>query len=168
MSGSLSPKLILPWLVRHRSHDDLPYLVQLSRNADRIAHLSVKLAGTGAELRKKIGDDVLKDEVIAVLESREVADAKSDYLAARLTNDLSQDLANRDKTLWDSRSIPEQQYLRSRNAAAQSGMKVNVARQKLTALGVEESAINCRKRPSPAFDFRTSGPPSMAALPNAK
>jgi cobalt-zinc-cadmium efflux system membrane fusion protein len=51
-------------------------------NADLIAHVSVKLSGTVAELRKNIGDDVAKDEVIAVLESREVADAKSEYLAA--------------------------------------------------------------------------------------
>lgn len=44
-------------------------------HADRIAHVSVKLSGTVAELSKNIGDDVVKDEVVAVLESREVADA---------------------------------------------------------------------------------------------
>lgn len=110
-------------------------------NADLIAHVSVKLSGTVAELRKNIGDDVSKDEVIAVLESREVADAKSEYLAARLTDDLAQDLANRDKTLWAGKAIPEQQFLRSRNAAAQSGMKVNIARQKLMALGLGENEI---------------------------
>lgn len=110
-------------------------------NADLIAHVSVKLSGTVAELRKNIGDDVIKDEVIAVLESREVADAKSEYLAARLTNDLAQDLSNRDKTIWEGRAIPEQQYLRSRNAAAQSAMKVNIARQKLMALGLADSEI---------------------------
>ena len=64
-------------------------------NAERVAHVSVKLSGTVAELRKKIGDDVDKDEVIAVLESREVADAKSEYLAARLTNDLQQESTSR-------------------------------------------------------------------------
>ena len=110
-------------------------------NADLIAHVSVKLSGTVAELRKNIGDDVVKDEVIAVLESREVADAKSEYLAARLTNDLAQDLATRDNTLWNGKAIPEQQFLRSRNAAAQSGMKVNIARQKLMALGLAENEI---------------------------
>ena len=111
-------------------------------NADLIAHVSVKLSGTVAELRKNIGDDVTRDEVIAVLESREVADAKSEYMAARLTNDLAQDLANRDKTLWDGKAIPEQQFLRSRNAAAQAGMKVNIARQKLMALGLANHEIS--------------------------
>ncbi|WP_245439192.1 MULTISPECIES: efflux RND transporter periplasmic adaptor subunit [unclassified Bradyrhizobium] len=110
-------------------------------HGDRIAHVSVKLSGTVAELRKNIGDDVVKDEVIAVLESREVADAKSEYLAARLTNDLQQDLFNRDRLLWEAKTGTEQQYLRSRNAAAQTSMRVNIARQKLMALGLAESEI---------------------------
>jgi cobalt-zinc-cadmium efflux system membrane fusion protein len=111
-------------------------------DADRVAHVAVKLAGTVAELRKNIGDDVVKGEVLAVLESREVADAKSEYLAARLNNELQQDLANRDKTLWEGRAIPEQQHIKSRNAAAQSAMRFDIARQKLMALGVEEKEIS--------------------------
>lgn len=110
-------------------------------HADRVAHVSVKLSGTVAELRKNIGDDVVKDEVIAVLESREVADAKSEYLAARLTDDLQRDLFARDKMLWDSRVSTEQQFLRSRNTTAQTGMRLNIARQKLLALGLPENEI---------------------------
>jgi membrane fusion protein, heavy metal efflux system len=110
-------------------------------DADRVAHVSVKLSGTVAELRKKIGDDVEKGEVLAVLESREVADAKSEYLAARLANELQQDLSARDKSLWEGRVVPEQQYIKSRNAAAQAEMRLNIARQKLLALGVEAAEI---------------------------
>jgi membrane fusion protein, heavy metal efflux system len=110
-------------------------------DAGRVAHVAVKLSGTVAELRKNIGDDVVKDEILAVLESREVADAKSEYLAARLSNDLQQDLTARDKSLWEGRSVPEQQYIRSRNAAAQASMRLNIARQKLLALGVQADEI---------------------------
>ncbi len=110
-------------------------------HADRIARVSVKLSGTVAELRKRLGETVFKDEVLAILESREVADAKSEYLAARLTNELLQDLADRDKSLWEKRFAPEQQYLRSRNIAAQAGMKLNIARQKLFALGLDDNEI---------------------------
>jgi membrane fusion protein, heavy metal efflux system len=110
-------------------------------DAGRVAHISVKLSGTVAELRKNIGDDVVKDEVLAVLESREVADAKSEYLAARLANDLQQDLTARDKSLWEGRAVPEQQYIRSRNAAAQTTMRLSIARQKLLALGVRDDEI---------------------------
>jgi membrane fusion protein, heavy metal efflux system len=110
-------------------------------HADRIARVSVKLAATVAELRKKIGDPVAQGEVIAILESREVADAKSEYLAAKLTNELQQDLYERDKALWDRRSAPEQQYIRSRNLAAQSRMRFDIARQKLLALGLTDKEI---------------------------
>ena len=110
-------------------------------DAGRVAHVSVKLSGTVAELRKNIGDDVVKDEVLAVLESREVADAKSEYLAAKLSNELQQELTARDKSIWEGRAIPEQQYIKSRNAAAQTEMRFGIARQKLMALGVTDAEI---------------------------
>lgn len=110
-------------------------------NADRIARVSVKLSVTVAELRKKLGDTIAKNEVVAVLESREVADAKSEYLAARLTNELQQELFERDKALWEKHVSNEQQYLRSRNAAAQTRMHLDIARQKLLALGLDGTEI---------------------------
>src|SRR5262249_59953294 len=48
---------------------------------DRIGRVAVRLLGTVAELRKRLGDTVEQNEVVAVIESREVADAKSEYLA---------------------------------------------------------------------------------------
>ncbi|MGY4472836.1 efflux RND transporter periplasmic adaptor subunit [Bradyrhizobium sp. USDA 3364] len=110
-------------------------------DSGRVAHVSVKLAGTVAELRKNIGDDVVKDEILGVLESREVADAKSEYLAAKLNNELQQDLTTRDKLAWEGRAIPEQQYIKSRNAAAQTVLRFGIARQKLLALGIADADI---------------------------
>ena len=110
-------------------------------DAGNVAHVSVKLSGTVAELHKNIGDDVIKDDLLAVLESREVAEAKSEYLTARLANDLQQDLTSRDKFAWEGRAVPEQQYIKSRNAAAQSAMRFSIAKQKLMALGVQEAEI---------------------------
>src|SRR6185369_9866498 len=68
-------------------------------DADHIGRVSVRVLATVAELRKRLGDSVEKGEIVAVIESREVADAKSEYLAARLTNDLQQTLYIRQKTL---------------------------------------------------------------------
>jgi cobalt-zinc-cadmium efflux system membrane fusion protein len=110
-------------------------------HADRIARVSVKLSGTVAELRKKIGDPVARDEVIAVLESREVANAKSEYLAGRLNGALQQNIAERDQALWDRHVIADQPLLRSQGAAAQARISLDIARQKLLALGVTEDEI---------------------------
>lgn len=110
-------------------------------HADRIAHVSVRLSGTVAELRKKVGDLVVQGEVLAVLESREVADAKSEFLAARLTDELQQDLFRRDKVLWQNKFATEQTYLRSRTSAAQAKVALDIARQKLFAIGLDDSAL---------------------------
>ncbi len=110
-------------------------------HADRIARIAVRLSAIVSELRKKLGDPVAADEVVAVLESRQVADAKSEYLAARLTADLEKDLYERDKALFDRRVASEQQLLKSRGATAQANIKLDIARQKLFALGVTAAEI---------------------------
>jgi cobalt-zinc-cadmium efflux system membrane fusion protein len=125
--GTLSRRIVVPGTI-------VP-------DADRIARVSVKLSATVAELRKKLGDTVAKGEVMAVLESREVANAKSEYLAARLNNDLQRNLYERDKILWDRHVIAEQVVLKSRGAAAQAKMNLDIARQKLFALGVTENEL---------------------------
>ena len=126
-SGTIARRLIVPGTI-------VPH-------ADHIAHVAVKLSGIVAELRKNIGDPVEKNEVVAILESREVADAKSEYLAARLTNELQRDLFERDKALWEKKISGEQQFLRSRNEAARAKVRNDIARQKLFALGLTEAEI---------------------------
>lgn len=110
-------------------------------DADRIARVSVKLSGTVAELRKRLGDPVAKDEVLAILESREVADAKSEYLARKTTHDLQQTLFLRSKMLWEGKAATENDFLRARATAEDARIKMEVARQKLFALGLNEDQI---------------------------
>ncbi|MBR0752790.1 efflux RND transporter periplasmic adaptor subunit [Bradyrhizobium jicamae] len=110
-------------------------------DADHIGRVSVRVLATVAELRKRLGDSVEKGEVVAVIESREVADAKSEYLAARLTNDLQQTLYNRQKILVESRTVSENEFLRTRLTANDAQIKLDGARQKLFALGLSESEI---------------------------
>jgi cobalt-zinc-cadmium efflux system membrane fusion protein len=126
-NGSLARRLTVPGTV--------------TPDSDRIGRVAAKVVGTVAELRKRLGDSVTKGEVIAVLESREVADAKSDYLAALVQFDLQKTLFDREQTLWDKRIISEQQFLRSRTAFTEAQLRLNVARQKLAALDLSETEV---------------------------
>ena len=110
-------------------------------DADRIGRVAVRVLGSVTDLRKRVGDPVEKDEVVAVLESRELSEVKSEFLAARLTNDLQQTLSARYKMLWESRSYPENEYLKSRLTAQDARIRLDSARQKLLALGLNEAEI---------------------------
>ncbi|TAI62660.1 efflux RND transporter periplasmic adaptor subunit [Bradyrhizobium sp. Leo170] len=110
-------------------------------DADHVGRVSVRVLATVAELRKRLGDSVEKGEIVAVIESRDVADAKSEYLAARLTNDLQQTLYNRQKSLAESRAMSENEFLRIQLTANDARIKLDGARQKLFALGLSEKEI---------------------------
>jgi cobalt-zinc-cadmium efflux system membrane fusion protein len=110
-------------------------------DADHIGRVSVRVLATVSELRKRIGDNVVKGEIVAAIESREVADAKSEYLATRLTHELQQTLFARLKTLVESRTVSENEFLRARLTANDAQIKVDSARQKLFALGLSEGEI---------------------------
>jgi cobalt-zinc-cadmium efflux system membrane fusion protein len=126
-AGVLSSRRFVPGLV--------------TPSGDRIARVAVRLLGTVVELRKRLGDPVQKNEVVAVIESREVADAKSEYLATRVTDELQQTLFARATLLWQGKVMTENDYLRARASAQDARVKFDTARQKLFTLGLSEEQI---------------------------
>lgn len=134
-AGTLARRLVVPGLV--------------TPDSDRVARVAAKVIGTVAEMRKRLGDTVEKGEIVATLDSREVADAKSEYFAATVNLDLQKTLFEREQQLWDKRISAEQQYLRARNTFTEAQLRVELASQKLQALGLTEGEIA-------ALDRRTS------------
>jgi cobalt-zinc-cadmium efflux system membrane fusion protein len=112
---------------------------------DRIARVPAKVLGAVAELRKRLGDEVAKGEVVAVLDSRETADAQSELLAALVHYELQKTLFERTQTLWTKKITTEQAFLQARSTAAAAELRVNLARQKLAALGVSPLEIAALK-----------------------
>lgn len=66
---------------------------------DRVARVAAKVSGVVAELRKRLGDQVANNETIAIIDSREVADAKNGYLAARANYEIQSQLFQRENGL---------------------------------------------------------------------
>ncbi|CAN5266507.1 hypothetical protein BH10PSE11_BH10PSE11_03030 [soil metagenome] len=125
--GTLSKRIVVPGAI-------VP-------SGERIAKVSVRLLGTVAELRKRLGDSVREGDVLAIIESREVADAKSQYLAARVALDLQDTLFSRSKSLFESKVSSENDFLRAKTAFEDIRIKFDVARQKLFALGLTGDQI---------------------------
>jgi len=113
----------------------------ITPDPELVGHIAAKVAGTVAQMRKRLGDSVDKGEVVAVLDSREVADAKSEYLAAATNYDLQNTLFQRDKGLYAKQIIAEQLFLKSRAAFTEAKLRLDLARQKLAALDLSDAEI---------------------------
>lgn len=119
--------------------------------ADRVGRVAAKVVGTVAEMRKQLGDVVEAGEVVAAIDSREVADAKSEYLGANVNFDLQKTLFAREQSLFEKKISAEQQFLRAQTTFAEVRLRVELARQKLAALGVPDQEITALSLQSQAL-----------------
>lgn len=109
---------------------------EIKLNADRLAHVTPRLSGVVQDVFKNVGDTVRKGEVMAVLESRELAAAKAAYFAARERVSLAQSAYEREKKLWEDKISAEKDYLEAKQALAEVRIEARAAQQQLEALGL--------------------------------
>ncbi len=114
---------------------------EVAVNADRVAHVVPRVAGVVREVRKNLGDAVRRGEIMAVLESRELADSRAALLAARERLLLAQSNFTREEHLWQKKISAEQDYIQARNSLAEAGIELRTAEQKLRALGFSDEYI---------------------------
>lgn len=109
--------------------------------ADRMAEVVPKIGGTVTEVLKNLGDRVVAGDVLARIESREMAESVAEYLAAKRSEELARGTFNREKTLWEKKITAEQEYLNARNAHQEAKIRYDLSRQKLQALGHSDDSI---------------------------
>jgi cobalt-zinc-cadmium efflux system membrane fusion protein len=108
---------------------------QIAINTDRMVHIVPRVPGIVREVKKKLGDPVKKGEVMAVLESRDLADAKATYLASIERLELANTIFEREEKLWKQEISSEQEYLDAKKVSAEAKIQKRSAEQKLRALG---------------------------------
>ncbi len=121
-------------------HVSLPAEIVL--NADRVAHVVPRVAGIVREVRKNLGDEVRKGEVMAILESRDLADSKAAFLASLARVSLAEANFAREENLWKKKISSEQEYLETRQALAEAKIELASAEQQLHTLGFSEEFLN--------------------------
>jgi cobalt-zinc-cadmium efflux system membrane fusion protein len=108
---------------------------------DNLAHILPKISGVAKEAKKNIGDSVKQGEVIAVLESREMADAKAAYLASLEKQQLAQTLLDRETRLKEKKVSAEQDYITAKSSLEETKINTHLTRQKLRAFGLLDDEI---------------------------
>ena len=119
-------------------------------NEDRLAHVVPKLAGIVSEVTVSLGDDVKKGDVMAILESRELATAKSEYLAAREHLNLATANFEREQKLWKEKISAQKDFLEAQNQLASARIALQGVRQELEALGFNSEYIDSLRNESGA------------------
>jgi len=110
-------------------------------NDDRVASVIPYVSGYVTEVRKSWHDQVRRGEVMAVLASRDLADAKAAFLAARERVSLAGGNFSREEGLWKKKISSEQDYLEAKQALASAEIEMRSSRQKLMALGLSNAAV---------------------------
>ena len=114
---------------------------EVAVNADHMAHIVPRVQGVVVEVKKKLGDTANAGEVMAVIRSRDLADAKAGYLAAIERFDLAKTIFEREEKLWKEKISSEQDYLDAKKGFAEANIELRSARQKLHALGFSEAFL---------------------------
>lgn len=114
---------------------------EIKLNGDHAVHIIPRIDGIVREVHGSLGDEVNKGGLLAVIESRELADATAEYLATRERLTLAEEVHDREKELWEKKISSEQEYLDARQALSEARIGHRAAEQKLLALGVSEETL---------------------------
>lgn len=114
---------------------------EVAMNQNQVVHVVPRISGIVRSVHKNLGEMVERGEVLAVIESRELADAKSEYLAARERRELARSRFEREAELFEKNVSSEDDYLTAKEALAESDIQLRSARQKLGALGLGDEAL---------------------------
>lgn len=114
---------------------------EIKSDPARVARIVPRLGGVVTEVLKQIGDRVMRGELVAVVSSRELADAKSAYLAAVYHVEFSRVKFEREESLWKKKISAEQDYLEAKRLLDEARLNQTVAGQKLIALGTPAASL---------------------------
>jgi len=131
---------------------------QIVADDTRVAHVVPRLAGVAITVARQAGDTVRRGDVLAVIHSRELADARSAYLFATHHTEFAKAKALREEGLWKKKISAEQEYLAAKRDAEEAELAEVTAGQKLIALGdSKEFLAALDKAPAetlPRFELR--------------
>jgi cobalt-zinc-cadmium efflux system membrane fusion protein len=115
---------------------------EIAINPNKMAHIVPRVPGIVREVKAELGDLVRKGQVLAVIDSRDLADARAAYLASLERLELAQAEFDRKEKLWKRGISPEKEYLNTKKDLAQAKIDMRAAKQKLIAMGFTRSYLD--------------------------
>lgn len=109
---------------------------------ERLYHVVPRVSGVVRQVYKHLGDYVKAGDLLAVLSSRDLADAKAGFAATDSLLQLANTNLQREKKLYKQQVTAKRNYHQARQAYAEMSIKRKAAKQRLLALDLTEQSIN--------------------------
>src|SRR5450830_49141 len=104
------------------------------------AVVSSSVGGRVVEIRRNLGDPVARGDVLAVIESRDVAQLRADVEIAKRQHELAQATFVREERLYGEKVTSRQEFEIARNASLEARTRLRLAEQQLAAAGATGGA----------------------------
>ncbi|MCK4537411.1 MAG: efflux RND transporter periplasmic adaptor subunit [Candidatus Krumholzibacteria bacterium] len=122
--------------LRHRVRGELVL------NADRTAQIVPRVAGIVRKVEVDLGDRVKAGEILAVIESRELADYKAAYLTSVEEWRLAGSIFEREDKLFKEGISSKSEFLSAKNGLVEAEIGRNSSERKLFALGFDRLMLD--------------------------
>lgn len=106
---------------------------ELVLNSEAMAHVGPRVSGTVRSIAKTLGDVVKKGDVLAELDSADVAEMQGEVQAARERRTLAKTEYDRKKELYDQQITSQKEFLQAKQAYAQAKVELRSAQRALAA-----------------------------------
>ena len=110
-------------------------------NEDQMAKVLAPLPGQALDLSLKVGDKVVKDQVLFSIRSREVTALVTDYVQAQRDQDLSEKTFNMTKDLFGHQAASRISYQQAEADVAKAKIQVTRAEESIRVLGLDPKEV---------------------------
>ena len=108
---------------------------EVTLNQETLAHVTPRVGGAAREVRKQVGELVKKGELLATIDSRDLAEVQREFLATKERLALAEATFERAELLEKENISADKDYLAARQALAEARIEHRSAAQKLQATG---------------------------------
>ncbi len=113
----------------------LQLIGEVGFNQDRSVQIVPRLMGRVENVAVGVGERVRKGQVLAMVSSQLLADQRSELITASKRMTMAKSTFDREKKLWEEKISAKQDYLLAQQALQEAELTVQLAREKLSALG---------------------------------
>ncbi len=128
--------------------DEIRASAVVTYDESRLAHLAPRSPGHVWKVMKRLGQKVHQGEIILLVDSKEVGDAKAAYLQEAVFAQHKERLLQRLKTLANGGVVPERILLEAEAAVQEAQLKRFNARQRLENFGLPVNIAHTQNQSS--------------------